>query len=135
MTLLELKFSTSQIQVSLDVTSIGKLSSALIIPYSLSDILQQVSLQLPAILSMLTGLTVEEFYVYYTVATVHAVATCKSINLFIDIPPNVADRYFEFYQVHSFSFFHKDIGKFVMIDETFSYLAVIESRQFFAVMK
>jgi hypothetical protein len=63
---------------------------------NLSDILQQVSLQLPAGLSTLTGLTVEEMYAYYTVATVHAVATSKSIKLMIEIPLKAADRYFEF---------------------------------------
>jgi hypothetical protein len=134
MAILELKFSMTQIQESLDVTSIGKLSSVLINPGNLSEILQQVSLQLPAGLSMLTGLMIEDMYVYYTVATVHAVATSKSIRLFIDIPLKAADRYFELHQVHSLPFFHKGIGKFVMIDEMFTYMAVAESRQFFTVM-
>jgi hypothetical protein len=83
---------------------------------------------------MLTGLTVEEMYVYYAVDTVHAVATTKNILLLVDIPLKAADRYFGFYQVHSLPFLHKGIGKFVMIDEAFTYLAVAESRQFFAVM-
>jgi len=121
MAILELKFSMTRIQESLDVTSNGKPSSVLINPNNLSDILQQVSLQLPAGLSMMTGLTVEEMYVYYTVATVHAVATSKSIRLFIDIPLKAANRYFELYQVHSLHFFHKGIGKLVIIDETFTY--------------
>jgi hypothetical protein len=81
---------------------------------------------------MLTGLAVEEMYVYYTVAMVHAVATSKSIRLFVDIPLKAADKYFELYQVHSLCFLHQGIGKFVMTDEPFSYLAVAESRQFFA---
>ena len=55
MFIFELKFSMTQIQESLDVTSIGKLSCVLISPYNLSDILRQVSLQLPAGLTMLTG--------------------------------------------------------------------------------
>jgi len=83
---------------------------------------------------MLTGLTVEDMYVYYAVATVHAVATSKNIRLLIDIPLKAADRYFELYQVHSLPFFHEGIGKFVMIDEAFTYLAVAESRQFFAMI-
>ena len=83
---------------------------------------------------MLTGLTVEEMYVYYTVAMVHAVATSTSIRLFIDIPLKAADRYFELYQVHSLPFFHQGVGQFVIIDEAFTYLAVAENRQFFAVM-
>ena len=64
----------------------------------------------------------------------HAVATSKSIRLLVDIPLKAADRYFELYHVHSLPFFHKEIGKFVMIDETFTYLAVAESRQFFALI-
>ena len=79
MSIFELKFSMTRIQESLDVTSIGKLSCVLISPYNLSDILQQVSLHLPARLTMLTGLTVEEMYVYYTVAAVNAVVKSKNI--------------------------------------------------------
>jgi hypothetical protein len=112
----------------------GQLSSVLINAFNLSIILQQASLQLPAGLTMLTGLTVEDMYVYYTIATVHAVASPTVIRLLIDIPLKVADRYFELYQVHSLPFLQQDIGKFVMIDEPFTYLAVAESRQYFAVI-
>ena len=134
MAVLELKSSIIRLQEALDVTSLGQLSSVLISPYNLSVILQQISLQLPAGLSMLTGLTVQEMYVYYTIATVHAVASSRNIRLFIDIPLKATDRYFELYQVHSLAFFHNGIGKFIMIDEPFTYLAVAESRQLFAVV-
>ena len=53
----ELKFNVTQLQELLDV---GKLTNVFINPCNLSAILQQVSLQLPAGLSMLTGLTDEE---------------------------------------------------------------------------
>jgi hypothetical protein len=76
LSIFELEFSMTRIQVSLDVTSIGKLSSVLNSPYNLSDILQQVILQLPAGLTVLTGLTVEEMYVYGTVAAVYVIAKC-----------------------------------------------------------
>jgi hypothetical protein len=132
MAILDIKFSLTQLQEALDLTSLGKLSSVLSNPDNLSMILQQVSLQLPPGVSMLTGLTVEDVYVYYTIATVHAVATSKSIRLFIDIPLKAADRYFELYQVHSFPFFHIGINRFIKIDEPFSYIAVAENRQFFA---
>jgi hypothetical protein len=134
MAILGVKFDVVKLQEALDFTSNGKLSSMLIHPSNLSVILQQVSSQLHAGLSMLAGLTVEEMYVYYAVATVHAVATSRTIRLLIDMPLKAVDRYFELYQVHSLPFFHKGIGKFIMIDETFTYLAVAEDRQFFAVM-
>jgi hypothetical protein len=130
MAILEIKFSLTQLQESLDLTSLGKLSSVLMNPYNLSVILQQVSLQLPLGVSMFTGLTVEDMYVYYTIAVVNAVATSKSIRLFIDIPLKAADRYFELYQAHSFPFFRMGINRFIMIDEHFSYIAVAENRQF-----
>lgn len=95
MAILELKCNLMQLQESMDVPRVGKLSSVLTNPYNLSAILQQVGLQLPAGLSMLTGLTVEETYVSHTVATVHAVATAQNIRLFVDVPPKAADRYFE----------------------------------------
>jgi hypothetical protein len=68
--------------------------------------------------------------VYYTVATVRIVASSKSISLFIDIQLKAADPYFERYQVRSLLFLHKGIGKFIMIDEAFTYLVVAECRQF-----
>jgi hypothetical protein len=132
--ILQLKLNVIRLQEATDVTGAGQLSSVLIHPYNLSTILQQVSLQLPAGLSMLTGLTVQDMYVYYAIAVVHAVATSKSIRLLVDISLKANDRYLELYQVHFQPFFHTGIGKFVMIDEPFTYLAVAESRQFFAMI-
>ena len=131
MAILEIKFKLTQLQESLDLTSLGKLSSVLISPYNLSVILQQVSLKLPQGMSMLTGLAVEDMYVYYIIAILHAVATSKSIRLFIDFPLKAADRYFELYQVHSLPFFHLGVRKYMMIDEPFTYTAVAENRQIF----
>jgi len=51
----EMKCSLAQLQESLDLNSLGKLSTTLINPYNLSTILQQVSQQLPDGMSMLTG--------------------------------------------------------------------------------
>ena len=124
MAILEIKFKLAKLQESLDLTSLGKLSSGLISPYNLSVILQQVSLKLPQGMTMLTGLAVEDMYVSYTIAIVHAVATSKSIRLFIDIPLKAAARYFQLYQVHSLPLFHLGINKYTMIDETFIYIAV-----------
>ena len=134
MAILETRRSLTQLQESLDLTSLRKLSSALISPYNLSVILQQDSLQLPSGMSMLTGLTGEDMYVYYTIATVRAVATSQSLRLFIDIPLKAADSYFELYQVHSLPIFHEGINRYVMVQEPFSYITVAENRQFFAVM-
>jgi hypothetical protein len=77
--MMEMKFSLIQLQESLDLTSVGKLSSTLINPYNLSELLQQVNLHLPKGTSTLTGLSVEDMYIYYAVATVHATTTSESI--------------------------------------------------------
>jgi hypothetical protein len=111
--MMEMKFSLIQLQESLDLTSVGKLSSTLINPYNLSELLQQVNLHLPKGAQMLTGLSIEDMYVYYAVAAVHATDTFKSIRLFIEIPLRAADRYFTLHQAHSLPFFHEGIKKFV----------------------
>jgi len=90
MAIFALKFNLMHLQEPLDVTSFGKLSSVLIKPYNLSAILLQVSLQLTAEISMLTGLTVEAMHVYNTAGTVHDVGTSKNIRLFVDIPLKAA---------------------------------------------
>ena len=56
-------------------------------------------------------------YVHCTVAAVYVVAKSKNNRLIIDIPIVTGDRHFDLYQVHSLLFFHKDVGKFIMIDE------------------
>ena len=104
-------------------------------PYNLSSILQQVSLQLPEGMTMITGTTVEEMYVYYAVAAVQAVATTRSIRLFIEIPLKTVDKLFELYQVHPLPFFHVGINKCMMIDESVSHIIVSENRQFFTVVE
>jgi hypothetical protein len=83
--MLELKFSLVQLQESLDLSGVGKLSSTLINPHNLSELLQQVNLGIPK------GLTIEDLYIYYVVAAVHATATSKSIRPFIDIPLKATD--------------------------------------------
>jgi hypothetical protein len=79
--MMEMKFSLIQLQESLDLTSVGKLSSTFINPYNLSELLQQVNLPLPKGTSMLTGLSIEDMYIYYVVATVHATATSRSVDI------------------------------------------------------
>jgi hypothetical protein len=135
MAILETKFSLTHLQLSLDLRSIGKLSSMLINPYNLSVILQQVSFKLPTGMSMLTGLTAEGTHLYYTTAIAHAVATCKSIRSVVNIPLTAANRYFELYQVQSLRFFHEGINRFARVDKIFSHIAVAENRQFLAMMK
>jgi hypothetical protein len=77
--MMEMKFSLRQLQESLDLTSVGKLSSTLINPSNILELLQQVNLHLPKGTSMLTGLSIEDMYIYYAVAAVHATVTSKSI--------------------------------------------------------
>lgn len=131
MAVFEIKTCLAQTLTALDMTSLGKLSTSLIRPHNLSDILQQVSLKLTSGTSMITTTTVEDMYIYYDLATVHAAATSDSIRLFIDIPLKAADRHFELYRLHPLPFFHKTLQKHMVIDIQETYLAVSEDRQFF----
>jgi hypothetical protein len=83
---------------------------------------------------MLTGLSIEEMYVYYAITKVHAAASSRSIKLFTDIALKAADRYSELYQAHPLPFFHPGIKKFMAITKPFSYLAVAADQQFFMIL-
>ncbi|PNF31232.1 hypothetical protein B7P43_G14084 [Cryptotermes secundus] len=103
-------------------------------PYNLSELLQEVNLHLEKGTSMLTGLNIEDMYIYYAVAKVHATAASRNNRLFIDIPLRAADRSFMLYETHSLPFFHKGIQQFMKIDEPFVYLAVTKDQQFFTIL-
>jgi len=65
----------------------------------------------------------------------HAVATSTEISLCIEILLKVVNLYFELHYVYFLHFSHKGIGKLVMMDEKiFMYLALAETRQFFAII-
>jgi hypothetical protein len=61
--MMEMKFSLMQLQESLVLTSVGKLSSTSINPYNLSELLQQVNLHLLKGTSMQRGLSIEDLYI------------------------------------------------------------------------
>jgi hypothetical protein len=57
------------------------LGSTLINPYNLSE--QQVNLHLQKGTQMLIGLSIEDMYVYYAVAAVHATAILKALDFLL----------------------------------------------------
>ena len=62
----------------------------------MSSILTQITRELPDGISLLMQPIIENMYVFYQVANVHACAIPIGIRLFIDIPLKGSDRYFKY---------------------------------------
>jgi exonuclease VII small subunit len=94
---LQLEQEITNFRQGLDVTSTGKLSAALLPPHNLSLLLQQVALKLPTDVALLAGTSLEDMFVYYQVARVHAYATPSEIRLVIRLPLRGTDRVMNLY--------------------------------------
>ena len=124
-----------QLQQSLDMTAMGKLSTTLVPPHNLSEILMQIVRELPEGVSMLMKPTIENMYVYYQVADVHACAVPAGIRLFIDIPLKGNDRYFEVFRPYSLPYYDHEIKEFVSIRVPKGILLTVsENKQLFTLM-
>ena len=133
--IIQVRENLMQLQESLDMTAMGKLSSTLVPPYNLTVILSEITNHLPRDVSMLTPALIENMYVYYQVAEVHACTVPSGIRLFIDIPLKGHDRYFEVYKPYPLPYYVKEIDEFVSIQmPRGSYLAVSENRQSFSIL-
>jgi hypothetical protein len=76
---IQLQQSVMRLQEGLDISATGRLSSVLIPPHKLSTILREVILKLPQDVSLISGFTVENMYIYYEVAKVQAYATVATL--------------------------------------------------------
>ena len=81
----------------------------------MSNILEQIARELPEGVSLLMQPTIENMYVFYQVADVHACAILIFIRFFIDIPLKGNDRYFEIFRPYSLPYYDYEIEEFVSI--------------------
>lgn len=132
--LIQAQRSLDQVQESIDVTSLGRLSHVLVTPHNLTDILRDISLQLPRDITLLTLPHIDVIHVYYELAKVHAVAMTNGIRVFIEIPLRSSDRNFQLYQIRSFPYYHEQLGQFVTIQTYYDYIAISEDKQFYALL-
>jgi len=103
-------------------------------PHNLSQILQQVSLRLPADVSLLAGTSLEDMFIYYEVATVQAYATSSEIRLVIKLPLKGADRVMNLYPIEPQHTYEPMLRRHVQIIPETMYLAVSESRQYYSLL-
>jgi hypothetical protein len=99
-----------QLEDSLCVTSIGKLSLTLTPSHNLTHIIKLVCTQLLEEATLIAQPQIEYTYIDHQVAEVHAGAIPEGIRLFIDIILKGRERYFEVYQAHSLPFFDSKIS-------------------------
>lgn len=120
-----------QLQESIDVTALGRLSHVLVTPSNLTQILKDITMQLPRDISLITVPTLDTIHVYYEIARVHAVATETGIRIFVEIPLKSTDRYFQLFKLQNLPYFNKRLNQFVTIEGTYSHIAVSEDKQFY----
>jgi uncharacterized protein YoxC len=131
---LQLEQDFINIRQGLDVTSTGKLSAGLLPPHNLSQILQQVTLRLPNDATLIAGTDLEDMFIYYEVARVHAYATSSDIRLVIRFPLRGTDRVMSLYRTEPLPVYEALLGTQVQIAPETMYMAVSESRQYYSLL-
>ena len=79
----------------------GNLSVKLIDPFTLQNILRNVTLQLPDGYKLIPGSKTENIHQYYQIAKVTVAATAHCIKLIISIPLETASQHFILYKITS----------------------------------
>jgi hypothetical protein len=116
------------------VTSTGKLSAELLPPHNLSQIWQQVALTLPADVSLLAGIILEDMFIYYEIAKVQTYATPSEIRLIIRLPLRGSDRVMNLYRTESLPIYEPLLRRHFQIQPTTMYMALSESRQDYSLL-
>jgi hypothetical protein len=131
---LQLEQYLLKIRQGLDVTSTGKLSAALLPPHNLSQILQQVALMLPSDATLIAGTDLEDMFIYYDIARVHAYATSSEIRLVIRFPLRGTDCVMNLYKTKTLPVYEPVLRRHIQIVPEVMYMAVTESRQHYSLL-
>lgn len=123
-TLTEIQDEVGQLREAISITSLGKLSSYFLSPTRLLSILTAMQPHLPSDLRLLTNLRLDEMYMYYSIAKVHAVAIGTKLRLIVDIPIKAENRYFNLYHALPLP---------VVIDNTTAAIYISPPKPYFAI--
>lgn len=118
-----------QLQEALDVTATGHLSSMLLTPSKLYDVLKEIIPKLPNGLSLLTDVELDKIYSYYRLAKVNAVSVKNIVRLIIELPLQSPDRHFELYSVRPLPYYDHALTQFIVVKSEASYFAISVDRQ------
>ena len=131
---MELDNEAVRLTQALEVTAKNRLSPYIISPEQLFKILQNVSLELPAEMSLAVPLRPDSTYVYYHWSDVQAAATGNMIRLFINIPLKSLERNFELFQLLPMPSYVKGTKYSIIAKPTTEYISVNYDRQAFLEM-
>jgi hypothetical protein len=127
---LQLEQDFIKIRQALDVMSTGKLSIGLLPLQNSSQILQHVALRLPNDVTLLAGTDLEDMFIYYEVAKVHAYAASSEIRMVIRFPLRGTDRVMNPYKTEPLTVYEPLLSRHIQIRPESMYMAVSESRQY-----
>lgn len=119
-----------QMQEALDVTATGHLSSILLTPAKLYEILKEIVQKLPNGLSLITDVDLDKVYNYYRMAKVNAVSIKNSVRLIIELPLQSPDKHFELFSVKSLPYYDETLMQFIIVEGEASNFAITEDRQY-----
>jgi len=125
----EIQNEVNRFAQALDVTARRQLSPFFVSPRMFLKILKEVQLLLPADMTFVTSLRMEEMYIYYQWTEVKAVAKPGALRLFISIPLKSMDNYFDLYEAVPFPAQLAKANLSVVIDPENPYIAVSSNRQ------
>lgn len=128
------EYELGKLMKGLDITSNGRLSSLLLPPNKMSEILSHVSQELNNDLSLISSTKLEDMYIYYELADVHAVSQTRYIQLIIDIPLKSEGRQLDLYAVKSLPFREPIINKFMYVQSNTEYIALSKTRQVYSIL-
>lgn len=117
-----------QLQEALDITSNGYLSSLLITPAKLNNILKEVVRELPVGLSLVVDTDIDKVYNYYRIARVHAISTKNVIRLIVEIPLQSTKSQFELFAVKPLPYYDKILTQFITVRSESNYFAISKDR-------
>ena len=116
---------------ALDVTARRQLSPFFVSPGMFLKLLKEIQLLLPADMTFVTSLRLEDMYIYYHWTEVKAAAKPGALRLFISIPLKSMDNYFDYYHAIPFPAHIPTLNLSVVIDPENPYIAVSSNRQAF----
>lgn len=127
--LLTIKEEFNRFESALEFIALGKINSYFLPPSRLLQILEDITPYLGNDFQLLTNLKLDQMYIYYSVATVHAASIGNKIRLFVNIPIKATNRYFNLYQTKPLPTFINNQSAAMMIKSDYPYFAISDDRQ------
>lgn len=132
--LVNIQEDINQLENAISITAVGKLSSYFLTPTQLLRILTLIEPHLPQGCTLLSALTLDNMYIYYTLSTVHLAAYDGQIRLFAQLPIKEYNKYFNLFKAISLPYQVPNQTAAIEIVPSNDFLAVTPDGQYYVEM-